>query len=157
MYPSLDKALMHAHAMQSKATVYTDASGKFFVEDGFLSTKEALPRMIALLYHVNGSSIRDCITQDQVRAAAQPIAEKNRGRLACGLVGHTMLVRVEGSGPTESRFCARCGDPVSFLAGQIPLGVNLRANRDAFRALDWRHKIYGISEPFGPKYRINNY
>lgn len=157
MYPSLDKALMHAHAMQSKATVYTDASGEFFVEDGFLSTKDAMPRQIALLYHVNGSMLKDCITQDQVRHAAQPIAEKNRGRFVCGLVGHTLLVRVEGSGLTESRFCSRCGDPVSFLAGQIPLGVNLRANRDAFAALGWRHKMYGITEPFGPRYRTNHY
>lgn len=158
MYKTLNSALVHAHGLQAKATVYTDASCTYFVEEGHLTTKDALPRQIALLYHVAPSGyLRDCLTQDQVRSAAQPIAEKNRGRFACGIVGHTLLVRSEGSGLTETRFCARCGDPVPHLEGQVPLGINLRANRDAFKKLDWRHKIYGISEPFGPKYRINNY
>lgn len=157
MYKSLDKALMHAASTRAKATVYTDASGEFYVEDGFLTTREALPRQIALLFHVAPGVLRDALTQDQVRHAAQPIAEKNRGRFTCGLVGHSLLVRIEKKDGEESRFCSRCGDPVLPMQGQVQLGMNTRACREAFKALGWKHKVYGVYEPFGPKYRVNNY
>lgn len=158
MYDTLARALVAAHGMQTETTVYTDTAHRYYVEEGFLTTRDALPRHIVLLFHVAPHGIlRDCLAQAQVRAAAQSVAEKNRGRFACGIMGHSALVRIEGEKNTGARFCTRCGDRVPPAVGQVELGVNVRANRDAFRVLDWRHKLYGVRTPFGERYRINNF
>lgn len=156
--PALALAKTTAKEKHTICTVVAGTDMRCKVVPARMTTSEALEQeLIALWYVSSAGTLTDCITRDPVISMGKTVEQKNRGRFACGVLGHTLLVRVEGSGITETRFCSRCGDPVSSLPEQIPLGINLRVYRDAFKKLSWRHKLFGIYEPFSDKYRTNWY